>query len=315
LNTPDTEWQGSGRKPGDTYKFALDDLEILRSIAVADPWADVESIRSAFYTQTGKDISNAHVKRVRRQQTCRVTIKDRPVLVASQQLRRVEFVERAHAVGYQNICFSDEKWFHLYNKAGKRSVFFSFPPSTAPTIAHTFRYIYVKTADDVLQFIGSKKDRLKVMFWGVISYSIGAGPLLRLRHGDDTTYIETLVNGGYPAWAVTAQVNGRQVLQYDLASCHKTNFSLTSLASFALPPFEGVVKSPELSPIEYLWSDLSRHVAKRGQPSNEPELVAVVHKAWQEVATIEKIRFYYNHCVNIACKVHANKGSNLFNYH
>jgi len=98
------------------------------------------------------------------------------------------------------------------------------------------------------------------MVWGAVS-ATGPGPLIVLKGNiTSVSYTRGLLSSDLAEWYKTLVVPGGTppLMQYDMASAHRTCFSINSLAAKGIHLIMGPPNSPELSSIEYVWSQMEK---------------------------------------------------------
>ena len=74
----------------------------------------------------------------------------------------------------------------------------------------------------------------------------------------------------------------RDVFQQDNASCHTARITKSFIASKNIPVLEWPANSPDLNPIENIWSILKKNIEMRGAKSKE-ELVSIILEEWNKI--------------------------------
>ena len=79
-------------------------------------------------------------------------------------------------------------------------------------------------------------------------------------------------------------------LQQDNARPHAAHVTREFMEENGVQVMPWVPYSPDLSPVEHVWDELGRRVARRG-PSTRPQLIQVLHEEWEAIpqATIARL--------------------------
>jgi len=89
-----------------------------------------------------------------------------------------------------------------------------------------------------------------------------------------------------PFYRQMTEERGRVLFQQDGASGHRAKTTIAHLddKACAINRFPHLAKSPDMSPIEPLWSTLKRHIRKRPHiPSSLDELKQAAQEAWDAI--------------------------------
>jgi transposase len=175
---------------------------------------------------------------------------------------------------WKNVLWSDEKFFCLI-----------------PSNPH--QYVWRRPEEEfdddcLVPAIRSKG----IMVWGCFSWW-GLGPLVRL-HGSITSvsYRRTLSRYAVPVLQ-DQYPNGNGVFQHDGASVHRGTIVKKYLANKQIKTLNWPPYSPDLNPIENLWSEIEEKLRKRRpKPGNLTELERMVKEEWKALSPS-----YFRHLV------------------
>jgi transposase len=127
------------------------------------------------------------------------------------------------------------------------------------------------------------------MFWGCFSYQ-GVGPLVALRErATGETHAKILRRHAFPTMRkFFPRENG--VFQEDNAPPHRSKIATTTREESGLQFLPWPAQSPDLNPIENLWSEVKNLVYSRPKkPKNLAEMERAVKAAWKAIP-IERIQ-------------------------
>ncbi len=152
------------------------------------------------------------------------------------------------------------------------------------------------------RWIGGK---ISVMFWGCISKHV-VGPLLYITGSiNGEKYIEVLKNLLLPELKVAREQYGDNFkLMHDNAPCHRSAIVKTFLNENQVEFIDWPPYSPDMSPIENLWSWMKRELTKKTPPpTTRDELIDYFSEIWLTI-TPEMCAAYCGdyHKRLIACK-------------
>jgi len=130
--------------------------------------------------------------------------------------------------------------------------------------------------------VGRSKGR---MYWGCFSW-YGLGPIVALKSsvtGD--SYVKILRGYVLPGLKKFPSSNdrGRPIFQQDNARPHTADVAKAFMAKNRIRWMDWPPQSPDLNPIENMWSMVKRSLRRKPNPGNLKELDALVKKAWIDV--------------------------------
>lgn len=118
------------------------------------------------------------------------------------------------------------------------------------------------------------------MVWGAITID-GPGPLIRLQGKIGSVHYRAMLENDVLPWFRQKFGDGG-VLQQDNASIHTAHSVMTFLAQQGVTLLEWPPQSPDLSPIENLWSIVKQRLRDR-KPPNLNALWDLVQEEWRKV--------------------------------
>lgn len=169
-------------------------------------------------------------------------------------------------VDWSVVLFSDESKINLYQHDGTS-------------------YVHRRAGEDMLPECITHTRKFGgggVMVWGVMSYR-GVGMLKTIRGTlNGTGYIDVLGDFLVPSAHMLGYADS-YIFQEDNAPCHKARIVTewkenAGITTLAWPP-----QSPDLSPIENLWSSVARDV-REDNCANLQQLEACIHRKWDLVS-------------------------------
>lgn len=199
----------------------------------------------------------------------------KPFVNAFQRRRRVMFAQKYSQKPmefWKRTIFSDESSFYLYGNRGvttlRRRVGERFNPKcTMATMKHP----------------------TSVMVWGCFSYK-GVGRLRIIENKEkinQNVYLDilnhemtTTKNEHFP--------DGDAVFQDDNAPCHRARKVKDWLSRSDIDHIhDWPGQSPDINPIENLWTEIGRVISQRS-PTSRNEIISAIIHAWFHVITPEK---------------------------
>lgn len=191
--------------------------------------------------------------------------KGSPVLKEHHKMKRLEFAEKYVDFGlnWRNVIFSDEKKFNLDGPDGWQGYW------------HCLRH-------EEQIFSRRQNGGGSIMIWGAFSYE-GKSKIVPLQGKQNAgKYIETLRHN---MLEFNEQKHGMSaIFQHDNASIHSANLTTSWLEEQEINIMSWPALSPDLNPIENLWSVLARMVYQGGkQYSSVKELEHAIVQCWNNI--------------------------------
>lgn len=130
------------------------------------------------------------------------------------------------------------------------------------------------------------KHPLKVMVWGSFSFSGLKSYKIINGYMNADEYIKTLENGILDV--MNNSNNSIHTFQDDNAPCHRSKrvkewFRVNGISRFDWPS-----SSPDLNPIENLWTFLKKKIIRKA-PNNKKNLISAIERVWTEEIPIQLI--------------------------
>ena len=181
---------------------------------------------------------------------------------------------------WQHVIWSDECYVRIGDNKGR--VYITRRPE--------------ETYDDDCVIWSFKQSNVRVMVWGCIAYNYKS-PLVLLEYpggaggGMNTQrYIEQVLDS--PLADIYQELKGSQRYMYfqqDSATCHTSKKSMEWFKKAKIQLFPHPPNSPDLNPIENLWSILKHRIRSMPHPpTSTEELKCAIREAWDSL-TLDEI--------------------------
>lgn len=240
---------------------------IIVRTSVRNPFKSAKEIQNIFNFDNSKSISRQLVSKILFQRGLKSYVsKKKPLLTKYHSKRRKSFAKSLRNVGmefWNRVVFSDECSIQINPGLAMQKVRrFSTSNPYAPDLIRP-----------------TTKFPISVMVWGCISmYGYGRLHICEGNMNSDK-YIEVVEKKFIPS-ASDHDINN-PIFQQDSAPCHtsrKVKRFFEEMKKDTLP-WPGY--SPDLNPIENIWSELKRRVAKKTS-RNKRQLIENIIKVWND---------------------------------
>lgn len=166
---------------------------------------------------------------------------------------------------WRNVLWTDESKIVLVGSKGRRQ-FVRRPPNTEFKPQYTLKTV--------------KHGGASIMIWGCFSY-YGVGPVYRIPGiMDQFGYIRILEDVMLPY--AEEEMPLKWVFQQDNDPKHTSKRAKAWFQNQGISIMEWPAQSPDLNPIENLWSDI-KYAVSEAKPRNADELWNVVKSSWAEI--------------------------------
>lgn len=191
-----------------------------------------------------------------------------PLLSVKHVAKRIQFAKEHlnwPAEKWRNILWSDESKIVLFGGKGSRS-YVRRPPKSEYRPRFTCKTI--------------KHGGTSIMVWACFSY-YGVGPIHCIKGiMDQHVYCEILETVMLPYGEYEMPL--LWVFQQDNDPKHTSKKAQKWFQDNSIEVMHWPAQSPDLNPIENLWSDVKKYVSN-AQPRNNKELWAVVQESWSSI--------------------------------
>lgn len=262
-----------GRKPKVTPQ---DERRICR-LALQDRRQTSKDINKVLKA-TGLDITDRTVRKKLCKNGLRARIpRKKPYLNIKQRQKRLEWAA-AHkgwtSEDWAKVVWSDETKISIFGSDG-------------------IRFVRRRKGEDMLPecTTATMKHPVSVMVWGCMTRD-GVGRLAVVDGTITAKRYQDLILEPKLLPSIQDLFEGdrsRCIFQQDGAPCHTAKTSMKWLQDHHIEVLPWPGNSPDLNPIENLWSRLKVLVSRRN-PSNKRELIEAILQAWFHVITAEDLR-------------------------
>jgi transposase len=282
-------------RSGRPRKLDVREERKLRRCAIANRKYTLQELANDLKASTGKSLSKASAASVLKKYGLkrRVAVR-KPLLSPKMRHDRYAWALK-HAKwsvrNWKRVLFSDEKIFKTDNDR------------CVVLVTRTKAEKYARSC-----IVPTKKHGPQVHVWGVMSWH-GVGPLRRVVGTlDGAQYRNDIVHDVHIFGPDLVRTYGRPVFQQDKAPAHWAKLTLQHFKDRNVKVLDWPGNSPDMNPIENLWSDVAKRV--RGVVvSNSEELFEIVARAWDEVS-LDYVRSLYRGMPRRVLSAKAARGGN-----
>lgn len=268
-----------------------------RLISTTDPYQNIitkciekdrqitaSGIADAIFKKLNIKISSSTIRRLRFELNYKqVLYRICPLLTAKSKVKRLTYALKHKRNNWNNVIFSDEKIFTL-NNAGRK---------------------VWKRSDEKPIVIHQPLKPIQLMVWGGV-----------WKNGRTSIHITDDIIDGLEysnivfEHMIQPNFDKGKLLQQDNARSHVSKDTLEFLSAMGVkvlkdyPPY-----SPELNPIEKVWSWMSTDVYKN-RPKTKEALMNAIQKSWNELPQ-DIIKKYIFHLHTVCDKIILSKGESI----
>jgi predicted transcriptional regulator len=235
---------------------------------------NVKEVCQLFSEQNGGEkVSVRTMQRALKKEGIRSCIpRPKPLISAANRAKRLAFAQKySHWTVYdwKRVVWSDESTFTQFQTSGWGRIW--------------------RTSDEEFHedcIAATVKHSPSRMFWGCFSWA-SLGPIVPLSGSvTGSTHRETLEDYAIPTLkAYARQAKKKFVFQEDNAPVHTSKIAREFLKTQKVELLPWPAQSPDLNPIEELWSFVESGLRKRNpQPSNIHELETMIAEEWNAVS-------------------------------
>jgi transposase len=264
------------RRSGRPRKLSQHDERALRMALRNNPSATTKEATRYLSRHRNKHVSTRTVERERRRLGFHPVSEVIDIQLTEQHKHdRVQFCLNNKLTNWKLVMFSDEKSF---------------------TLGGTHNRLWIEAGTQIPRR-EVKQKVYSCMVWGCIWYQGRSTLSITTGSINSKRYCEVLEEHLLPVYP-----NQSFLFQQDNAKIHIAKNTLNFLSEFGVsvladfPPY-----SPELNPIELVWSHMS-HIVNSQSPTSPQELQDAIQHAWDEIPQSE-IQHYIDHLPSILTKI------------
>ena len=241
--------------------------EALRKRDSSEACPTTEDLGTSLKERTSTQVSQWTVRRRLHERNIKKCVKTKKPFVSPTNLRkRIEFARQYRHWSleqWKKVLWSDESPYHLRFKNRQ----------------YVWRSGSEKFLPRCLQ--GTVKHEKKVMVWGCFSWN-GVGSLYRVKGiMKKEQYRQILIHHMRPS---ASRLHGNDyIFQHDNDPKHTSNVIKNYLQNQGIEVLPWPAQSPDLNPIENLWSEIDRQLEKR-ESNSEDELFECLKETWEALS-------------------------------
>ena len=254
-NTPVAEMVPQGGQP----KIKPPERTFLGQCVASHPHPTAKSIASALLTSRNVEVSPQTVRNHMKSLDYKSSVPRKiPLITDNQQEKRYQWCIEHRGYNWKNVWFSDETYIEVnrstipvWHKKGQR-----------PNVT-------------------KRKFEVKIICWRAISMHFKSKLVIVNNTMTADRYIEVLQ--GYLFQENSGFNTSRHTFQQDNAPCHTAKKVQTFFSTKGITVLPWPANSPDLNPIENIWSILKQNVEKRCTKTKE-QLILVIEDEWDKLS-------------------------------
>ena len=247
-----------------------DERSMIRLLATGK-CKNAEEIKAALkdYEGSTQTIRNALWRHGMRGRACR----KKPLLSKKHRKRRLAFAKKYRSWGaeeWRRVIWSDESKFNVFGSDGRTWCW--------RKNGEAMKDLYVKPT--------VKHGGGNVMVWGCMT-SHGVGYLCRIENGLDAELYQKILSEDYLGTLGWYGLEPKNVIfQHDNDPKHTAKSTKQWLSDHKVEVLDWPPQSPDLNPIEHLWSEVERRLKQLSElPSTPADLWDKMQDVWNEIDT------------------------------
>ncbi|KAF7684880.1 Transposable element Tcb1 transposase, partial [Cucumispora dikerogammari] len=256
---------GSGRR----RSLGPADIELIDREITNNPRLSTSKLAGLLSKHKGKSVCRETIRRyLHKMKLISATAAVKPLLKPVHIKKRLEKCEewsRWPMNKWKRVVFSDESKFNLFNGDGKIKVWRKAGE----------RYEMKNCVPSVKHGGGG------VMVWGCIGYN-GVGKLTVVDGTIDSIKYTRILSSCLDESIEQLEILGDPIFQQDNAPCHTSKYTMKFFESNSIKVMEWPAQSPDLNPIENLWSYIDKELQKV-VIKNKNQLIEKLNEIWINV--------------------------------
>jgi transposase len=267
--------ENGAQKGGRPRKLTARDRRQLVRNVTSGRKDSASGIASQFFEESGIVISSDTVRRALRDEGMTAVVKKKkPLLLKKHRIARMEFARKYEhwlIADWERVLFSDETKINRFGSDGNRWVWIK-----------NSTQITDRDVQGTVKFGGGS-----IMIWGCMM-ACGVGHACRIDgRMDSELYVKILAGEMLQSLDFHDKSKAEIVFMQDNDPKHKSRLAMEWLQSQGIELLDWPPQSPDLNPIEHLWSFLKRRLGSHdGHPSSMHELWVRIEREWECIAPI-----------------------------